>query len=222
MKKIVITIFLILFNIIFSLKLLIPMDNTQNDHLKSYGFAYWVLKQKDNIDWLLNYKGGSFLINAKAEYIEEAKLRGISSRLTETPIRSAKAPTIGIKIITTGVLLSTLETTATGIRDMSSPLSRLPPLRRCNVDAIPSKAPVRTIASPTISRDTTVMRPGLAKPPSILEAFNWFWPVLSGTGKKWNKIIRRAIKEAETTSIGSRSVANPIMVNNTRASVIHI
>ena len=59
-------------------KLLIPMDNTQNDHLKSYGFAYWVLKQKDNIDWLLNYKGGSFLINAKAEYIEEAKLRGIS------------------------------------------------------------------------------------------------------------------------------------------------
>ena len=54
------------------------MDNTQNDHLKSYGFAYWVLKQKDNIDWLLNYKGGSFLINAKAKYIEEAKLRGIS------------------------------------------------------------------------------------------------------------------------------------------------
>ena len=63
MKKIVITILLILFNIIFSQKLLIPMDNTQNDHLKSYGFAYWVLKQKDNIDWLLNYKGGSFLIN---------------------------------------------------------------------------------------------------------------------------------------------------------------
>ncbi|SVE20593.1 uncharacterized protein METZ01_LOCUS473447, partial [marine metagenome] len=78
MKKIVITIFLILFNIIFSQKLLIPMDNTQNDHLKSYGFAYWVLKQKDNIDWLLNYKGGAFLINAKEKYIEEAKLRGIS------------------------------------------------------------------------------------------------------------------------------------------------
>ena len=48
MKKIIITILLILFNIIFSQKLLIPMDNTQNDHLKSYGFAYWVLKQKDN------------------------------------------------------------------------------------------------------------------------------------------------------------------------------
>ena len=54
------------------------MDTTQNDHLKSYGFAFWILKQKDNIDWLLNYKGGAFLINSKATYIEEARLRGIS------------------------------------------------------------------------------------------------------------------------------------------------
>ena len=54
------------------------MDNEQNDHLKSYGFAFWILKQKDNIDWLLNYKGGAFLINSKAKYLEEARLRGIS------------------------------------------------------------------------------------------------------------------------------------------------
>ena len=77
MKKIHLTIFVVL-NILFSQKILIPMDNTQNDHLKSYGFAFWILKQKDTIDWLLNYKGGSFLINAKTKYIEEAKLRGIN------------------------------------------------------------------------------------------------------------------------------------------------
>ena len=78
MRKSNFIILFILFNIIFSQKLLIPMDNSQNDHLKSYGFAYWILKQKDNIDWLLNYKGGAFLINAKTTYIEEAKLRGIT------------------------------------------------------------------------------------------------------------------------------------------------
>jgi len=78
MKKTTFIILFILFNIIFSQKLLIPMDTTQNDHLKSYGFAFWILKQKDNIDWLLNYKGGAFLINSKATYIEEARLRGIS------------------------------------------------------------------------------------------------------------------------------------------------
>ena len=54
------------------------MDNSQNDHLKAYGLSFWILKQNDNIDWLLNYKGGSFLINAKQSYIQEAKYRGIT------------------------------------------------------------------------------------------------------------------------------------------------
>ena len=56
------------------------MDNTQNNHLKAYGFAFWILKQNDNVDWLLNYKGGSFLIDAKDIYNKESKLRGITSR----------------------------------------------------------------------------------------------------------------------------------------------
>ena len=76
MKIILLYIFSLSF--IFSQKLLIPMDNTQNDHLKAYGLAFWILKQKDNIDWLLNYKGGSFLINEKNMYIQELQLRGIT------------------------------------------------------------------------------------------------------------------------------------------------
>ncbi len=43
-------------------KLLIPMDLTQTDHLKAYGVAYSALEVGINVEWLLNYQGGSFLI----------------------------------------------------------------------------------------------------------------------------------------------------------------
>ena len=42
--------------------LLIPMDETQSNHLKAYGIAYWVLERDVEISWLLNYRGGSYLI----------------------------------------------------------------------------------------------------------------------------------------------------------------
>ena len=41
--------------------MLIPMDETQTNHLKAYGIAYWVLEQEVEVDWLLNFKGGSLL-----------------------------------------------------------------------------------------------------------------------------------------------------------------
>ena len=41
---------------------LIPMDLTQTDHLKSYGVAYWALEKGYRVEWLLNYRSGSFLI----------------------------------------------------------------------------------------------------------------------------------------------------------------
>ena len=44
-------------------KLLIPMDKIQKDHLKAYGIAFWTLEKNINIEWLLNYRGGSFLID---------------------------------------------------------------------------------------------------------------------------------------------------------------
>jgi hypothetical protein len=40
-------------------KILIPMDLKQTDHLKAYGVAYWTLERGINIEWLLNYRGGS-------------------------------------------------------------------------------------------------------------------------------------------------------------------
>ena len=55
-------------------KLIIPMDATQKNHLKAYGIAYWVLEQQEEVEWLLNYKGGSFLMN-DYENIEKAAVR---------------------------------------------------------------------------------------------------------------------------------------------------
>ncbi|HEX8659433.1 MAG TPA: asparagine synthetase B, partial [Hymenobacter sp.] len=38
----------------------IPMDNTQKECLKAYGVAFWLLQREVPVDWLLNYRGGSF------------------------------------------------------------------------------------------------------------------------------------------------------------------
>jgi len=58
--------------------LLIPMDDTQSNHLKAYGIAYWVLENELEVDWLLNYRGGSFMIKYQNLLEKECKLRGVS------------------------------------------------------------------------------------------------------------------------------------------------
>lgn len=62
----------------FSLYLLIPMDDTQKNHLKSYGLTYWVLEKDIEVKWLLNYRGGSFLMAHYPEIENECVIRGIS------------------------------------------------------------------------------------------------------------------------------------------------
>jgi hypothetical protein len=60
-------------------KLLIPMDETQKNHLKSYGIAFWVLKKYEiEVDWLLNYRGGSFLMPHSQAFENECVIRGVS------------------------------------------------------------------------------------------------------------------------------------------------
>jgi hypothetical protein len=58
--------------------LLIPMDETQTNHLKAYGVAYWVLEKEIEISWLLNYRGGSYLIPHHPLFEKECKLRNVS------------------------------------------------------------------------------------------------------------------------------------------------
>ncbi|WP_276496006.1 asparagine synthetase B [Pontibacter litorisediminis] len=58
--------------------ILVPMDESQKDHLKSYGIAYWVLEQNVPVDWLLNYRGGSFAFNHMPQLENELIVRGVS------------------------------------------------------------------------------------------------------------------------------------------------
>ncbi|MGB4654128.1 MAG: asparagine synthetase B [Bacteroidales bacterium] len=57
--------------------ILIPMDNTQTNHLKSYGIAYWVLERDVEVSWLLNYKGGSFLFRHTNMFENECIVRNV-------------------------------------------------------------------------------------------------------------------------------------------------
>jgi len=80
MKK---TFFLILFLSItfqsFASYVLIPMDaDTQKNHLKAYGITYWTLSQQLKVKWLLNYRGGSFLLPDSERIQRECQIRGVS------------------------------------------------------------------------------------------------------------------------------------------------
>lgn len=77
MTKIILTLFLILTGL-DGQKLLIPMDQAQNDHLKAYGIAYYILTRNVTVEWLLNYRGGSFLVDDHPFIQAECRIRGVS------------------------------------------------------------------------------------------------------------------------------------------------
>ncbi len=58
-------------------KILISMDLNQTDHLKAYGITYRALTKGYKADWLLNYKGGSFLIDYSDELAAECRLNNV-------------------------------------------------------------------------------------------------------------------------------------------------
>ena len=59
-------------------EVLVPMDDRQSDHLKAYGAVYSTLSNGQKVDWLLNYRGGSFLTRATDAVIQELRTRGVS------------------------------------------------------------------------------------------------------------------------------------------------
>ncbi len=61
--------------------LLIPMDEGQKDHLKAYGIAFWLLKHDETVDWLLNYRGGSFAFKSSPQAQHELAVRNVSYQL---------------------------------------------------------------------------------------------------------------------------------------------
>ncbi|MDC0380201.1 asparagine synthetase B [Flavobacteriaceae bacterium] len=66
----------------FASYILIPMDaKSQSNHLKAYGITYWVLSQNQDVKWLLNYRGGAFLIPSSERIERECLIRGVSYEL---------------------------------------------------------------------------------------------------------------------------------------------
>ncbi len=74
--------------------ILIPMDEQQANHLKAYGVAYHVLKAESEVEWLLNYRGGSFMLPYTAAFDTECRVRGV----TTTVISDAEAAQIRQKL----------------------------------------------------------------------------------------------------------------------------
>ena len=91
MKKICLIVFLFISVNTFASYILIPMDaESQKNHLKAYGITYWTLEKDLKVKWLLNYRGGSFLIPDAEELQRECQIRGVSFEV----ISNAKAESI--------------------------------------------------------------------------------------------------------------------------------
>ena len=77
---------LVLFLLLFAIHgsalasyILIPMDaDGQENHLKAYGITFWVLEQNNKVKWLLNYRGGSFLVPDTESIRRECQIRGVT------------------------------------------------------------------------------------------------------------------------------------------------
>lgn len=81
MKKLFIFVLTVFVSLTAQSKLLINMDLQQNDHLKAYGVTYNALTKGMTADWLLNYRGGSFLLDYSEDLALTCKLKGVSYEL---------------------------------------------------------------------------------------------------------------------------------------------
>jgi len=78
-RKLIILILLSFGSLLHANYVLLPMDEvSQSNHLKAYGITYWSLQQQIKVKWLLNYRGGSFLLPDSDKLKKECKIRGVS------------------------------------------------------------------------------------------------------------------------------------------------
>ena len=79
MKKLFLLLFFIISIVAKANFILLPMDeSTQQNHLKAYGITYWAIDKQFKVSWLLNYRGGSFLLSDAPEIRKECQIRGVS------------------------------------------------------------------------------------------------------------------------------------------------
>lgn len=98
-------IFILNIEVLYAKSILIPMDNTQKNHLKSYGIVYNYLKSgQHEIKWCLNYLGGSFLINYDNNIYEKTIGQGITASIlsdqeTNLLLNQLKLPEINAEVV---------------------------------------------------------------------------------------------------------------------------
>jgi hypothetical protein len=103
-------------------RLLIPMDKIQKNHLKAYGITYWCLKHDIEVDWLLNYRGGSFMCTYNKTIDDECKVRGV----TAETIADVQAQTILQEIASSDVNMNDVKLNKAPKIAVYSPKSKLP------------------------------------------------------------------------------------------------
>tara|TARA_B100000963_G_scaffold20815_2_gene15693 strand:+ start:12767 stop:14026 length:1260 start_codon:yes stop_codon:yes gene_type:complete len=104
LSKFLIYFFLFNLKISYAAYILIPMDDTQKNHLKSYGIAYFAINQNITVDWLLNYRGGSFLIEENTILQNECTVRGVSFKIianiqANKIIQEISSPSVNMDVI---------------------------------------------------------------------------------------------------------------------------
>ena len=107
MKRLITILFLVVFvtTNIFATRILIPMDEeSQRNHLKAYGIAYWILQNEIEVEWLLNYRGGSFLVTNYNSIQEECTIRGVTYELiTDAKVNAIKTeisdPEVNMEVV---------------------------------------------------------------------------------------------------------------------------
>ncbi|MEC7618689.1 MAG: asparagine synthetase B [Bacteroidota bacterium] len=107
MKRLITILFLVIFvtTNIFATRILIPMDEEgQRNHLKAYGIAYWILQNEIEVEWLLNYRGGSFLVTNYNSIQEECTIRGVTYELiTDAKVNAIKTeisdPEVNMEVV---------------------------------------------------------------------------------------------------------------------------
>ena len=104
MRKIFFISFLLLSCSSFASRILVPMDENQKNHLKAYGVAFWILQKDIEVDWLLNFKAGSFMFGYEQSYERELKIRGVSyeviseAQVSEILLQIAK-PDVNMELV---------------------------------------------------------------------------------------------------------------------------
>jgi len=79
-------------------------ENTQQNHLKAYGVTFWCLEKNYKASWLLNYRGGSFLLPDAIEIRKECQIRGVSFEVLtdaeeEQILNEISSPAVNMEIV---------------------------------------------------------------------------------------------------------------------------